>query len=145
MSKHKHCDTLISMNPELATEATKATLENNVSWFLADKLTASSMPIVTNKYITNDNILIYITRCNVADASAPRIKVQILKRVAGGVHEASYQLFNDRRLTRTDNHMIFGAADATSSTDGSSVDVTEVEAQELIVTVNALADARPAL
>lgn len=133
------------MNSELATEATKATLENNVSWFLADKLAATSTPIVTNKYITNDNVLIYISRCSVANASAPRIKVQILKRVDGGVHEASYQLFDDRRLTRTDNQMIFGASDAGASSDVTSIDVTEAEAQELVVTVNALAEARPAL
>ncbi|MEO7617561.1 MAG: hypothetical protein ABIS59_01845 [Candidatus Saccharibacteria bacterium] len=133
------------MNAELATEATKATLENNVSWFLSEKLAASNMPIATNKYITGDNVLIYITKCNVSDASAPRIKVQVLKRITGGVHESSYQLFNDQRLTRTDNQMIFGAAEAGTPTDLPPADVTESEAQELIKTVNALSEARTAL
>ena len=133
------------MANDLATEASKTTLENNVSWFLAAKLAASSLPIVTNKYITNDNVLIYLTRCNVADNSAPRIKVQILRRVDGGVQEAVYQLFGDHRFTRMDNNMIFGAAVAEGSTERNSSDVSEQEAHELITTVNALTEARPAL
>jgi hypothetical protein len=130
---------------DLATEASKTTLENNVSWFLADKLAASSLPIVANKYITNDNILIYLTRCNIADNSAPRIKVQILKRVDGGVQETVYQLFSDHRFTRMDNNMIFGAAEQNGPVEHAISDVSEQEAQELINTVNGLTEARPAL
>ncbi len=133
------------MNNNLASEASKTTLENNVSWFLADKLAASSLPIATNKYITNDNVLIYLTRCNVADNSAPRIKVQILRRVDGGVQETVYQLFGDHRFTRMENNMIFGAAGANEPTEHDTSDVSEQEAQELINTVNALSEARPAL
>ena len=133
------------MSNELATEITKTTLENSVSWFLAEKLAGTSMPIVTNKYITGDNILIYLTRCEVADSSAPRIKVQILKRVDGGVHEANYQLFSDHRLIRIDNKMIFGAATDDIASDQSPVEVSETEAQTLIATVNGLTSARPAL
>ena len=133
------------MNQELASEATKATIENNVSWYLGDKLAASNMPLVTNKYITSDNVLVYITKCNVSESYAPRIKVQVLKRTNGGVHESSFQLFNDQRLTRTDNNMIFGAAEPGMPTDISPVDVTDAEAQELIVLINLLKDARTAL
>jgi hypothetical protein len=133
------------MSNEVATEATKTTLENSVSWFLAEKLAGTTMPIVTNKYITGDNVLIYLTRCEVADISAPRIKVQILKRVDGGIYEANYQLFSDHKLTRTDNNMIFGAASQSGPADQSPIEVSETEAQALITTVNGLTSARPAL
>lgn len=133
------------MTTVLATEATKTTLENSVSWFLADKLGTSSRPIATSKYLTNDNILVFLTKCDVADSSAPRIKVQIFRRVDGGVHEANYQLFMDHRFTRSENNMVFGVAPENAPASEEGVDVTEEEAQTLIAQVNALTDARPAI
>jgi hypothetical protein len=132
------------MTNELASEATKTTLENSVSWFLADKLSAG-VPIASKKFLTNDNLLVYLTRCDVPDSSAPRIKIQVLARVSGGVHETYYQLFFDHRLVRSENNMIFGTAPDASATNDGAVDVSEAEATELIQLVNSLADARPAL
>lgn len=132
------------MTEALATEATKTALENSVSWFLSDKLSAG-VPIASKKYLTNDNLLVYLTRCDVPDSSAPRIKVQLLHRVSGGVRETVYQLFFDHRLTRSENNMLFGTAPEDTARGDASGDVSEAEAQELIALVNALNEARPAL
>lgn len=130
------------MTTSLATEASKTTLENSVSWFLADKMGTSIRPIATNKYLTNDNLLVFITKCDVADSSAPRIKVQIFKRIDGGVHEANFQLFMDHRFIRSETNMVFGVAPENAPLSDEAVDVTEDEAQALITQVNALANAR---
>lgn len=127
-----------------ASEATKTTLENSVSWFLADKLQNASTPIATKKYLTNENVLVYLTRCNVAETSVPRVKVQVLHRVQGGVHEVGYQLFGDHRLEKYENDMIFGTAPGSASGD-TSVAVTEREAQDLLALVNGLGNARQTL
>lgn len=132
------------MSNELATEKSKTDLENSVSWFLADKLSATTA-IATSKYLTNDNLLVYLTRCDVADSSAPRIKVQVLRRVSGGVHETSYQLFADHRFVRGENNMIFGASDKKTDSAVDGAEVTEGEMQELLQLVNGLNEARPAL
>ena len=95
---------------QLATEPTKTALENAVYALLADRMSGSMMPIITKKYLTNDNQLVYLTQCNVAESAIPRVRVQILKRVDGGVHETSYALYADQRLESSENPMIFGEA-----------------------------------
>ena len=127
-----------------ATEPTKTALENSVSWFLQDKLKDASIPIATKKYLTNENKLIYLTRCNVADSSVPRVKVQVFERVQGGVHEAGYQLFSDHRFVRYDNEMIFGNKPGTAA-GNESAEVSEKEAGELLQMVNSLGSARQTL
>src|SRR5438477_8108090 len=92
----------------LASDEAKTALENSVTWFLSDKLADVNTPIATKKFLTNNNLLVYLTRCNVAELAVPRIKVQVLQRVEGGVHETNYQLFNDHRLEKYENDMIFG-------------------------------------
>ena len=77
-----------------ATEQTKTALENSVGWFLADKIQDAVTPIATKKYLTNDNLLIYLTHCNVAEVSVPRVKVQVFTRVSGGIREEGFQLFS---------------------------------------------------
>lgn len=124
-----------------ASEATKNTLENNVNWFLADKLQDPATTIARKKYLTTDNLLVYLTKCNVSEVSVPRIKVQVLRRVQGGVQEVGYQIFSDHRFEKYHNDMIFGAAP--SGADGSGGEsITETEAQELLGIVNGLANAR---
>jgi len=127
-----------------ATEATKTALENSVSWFLADKLRDASIPIATKKYLTTQNVLVYLTRCNVAESSVPRVKVQVLHRVAGGVHETGYQLFSDHRLEKYQNDMIFGSQPG-AMPDTTNEPVAEQEAQELLALVNSLAQAQQTL
>lgn len=129
---------------QLATEPTKTTLENSVSWFLADKLHDAATPIATKKYLTVDNVLVYLTRCNVAESSVPRIKVQVFERVDGGVRETGYQLFSDHRLMKYVNEMIFGTAPGTA-TGNSSEAVQEKEAAQLVELVNGLSAARQTL
>ncbi|MDB5178571.1 MAG: hypothetical protein JWN01_514 [Patescibacteria group bacterium] len=132
------------MNAEPATEVTKTTLENSVNWFLADKLQNASTPIATKKYLTNQNVLVYLTSCNVAELSIPRVKVQVLSRVPGGVHEVGYQLFGDHRLEKYNNDMIFGTKPGSAAGD-QSVPVYEPEAQELLALVNGLGQAQQTL
>jgi len=129
----------------LATEATKNTIENTVNWFLADKLQDPVVTIATKKYSTNDNLLIYLTHCNVAETSVPRIKVQVFRRVAGGVVETGYQIFSDHRMTKFINEMIFGKNKPGAplpDNRSAAVDVTEKEASELVALVNSLTQAR---
>ena len=127
-----------------ATEATKTELENTVTWFLADKMHDASVSIATKKYLTNDNLLVYLTRCSVAETSVPKIKVQVLKRVEGGVHETGYQLFGDHRLTKYNNEMVFGVQPATAA-NAQNIDVPESEAAEVLALVKTLANARQTL
>jgi hypothetical protein len=128
----------------LATEPTKTTLENSVTWFLADKLQDAATPIATKKFLTNDNQLIYLTKCNVAESSVPRVKVQVFNRVEGGVHEAGYQLFSDHRLMKYVNEMIFGAEPG-GPAGNNTENVSEQEAADLVQLVNSLGSARQTL
>src|SRR4051812_3002044 len=122
---------------ELASEETKTLLENSVTWYLSDKLQDAGIAIATKKYLTNDNLLVYLTRCNVAESSVPRVKVQVFRRVDGGVYETGYQLFGDHRFTKYVNEMIFGASPA--GADGSSSqDVSQAEGTQLIELLNSL-------
>ncbi len=127
-----------------ATEATKTSLENSVSWFLADKLQDATASIVTKKYLTSKNELVYLIRCNVAEASVPRVKVQVFVRVDGGVRETGYQLFGDHRFLKYQNEMIFGTTAGTAAGDRTE-EVTDSEALELIALVNGLGSARQTL
>lgn len=132
------------MSEQPATEPSKTALENSVSWFLADKLQDASVSIVTKKYLTNDNLLVYLTRCNVAESSVPRVKVQVFERVKGGVREVGYQLYNDHRLTKYTNEMIFGTTPGTAA-GNQSEEVTEGELTHLLTLVNGLGNARQTL
>jgi hypothetical protein len=136
--------TYMSTDSSPATEPTKTTLENSVSWFLADKLQDAATAIATKKYLTNKNELVYITRCNVAETSVPKVKVQVLVRVDGGVHETGYQLFGDHRLTKYENAMIFGTEPGPAKS-GEAQEVSEAEAQEVVQLVNSLGSARQTL
>jgi len=128
---------------EPATEPTKTALENSVHYFMADKLTDASTPIAAKKYVTSDNRLIYLTVCNVAEVTVPRIKVQVLNRVEGGVHETGYQLFADHRFIKYDNDMIFGKQGGAAG--DKTVLVSEDEAKALVEQVNKLSEARQSL
>jgi len=123
-----------------ASEEVKTAIENSVSWYLADKLHDATVSIAIKKYLTSNNLLVYLTRCNVAETSVPRIKVQILQRVDGGIHESSYNLYVDHRLEKIQNDMLFGTE---KSSDGSqSETVSEAEAHQLLDLVNSLQNAR---
>ncbi len=128
-------------NTSPATEATKNTIENTVNWFLADKLQDPAVTIATRKFSTNDNLLVYLTHCNVAETSVPRIKVQVFKRVPGGVQETGFQIFSDHRMTKFTNEMIFGNNPGTRA-DKENEEVTETEAGELVALINSLTEAR---
>ncbi|HSX02198.1 MAG TPA: hypothetical protein VLI05_02665 [Candidatus Saccharimonadia bacterium] len=133
-------------DPELVSEDSKTALENSVSWYLADKLADANTAIATKKYLTSNNLLVYLTRCNVAELTVPRIKVQVLQRVKGGVHETGYQLFGDHRLEKYQNNMIFGAGAGNSTTgDSTGAPVTEIEAKQLLELVSSLQSARQTL
>ena len=127
-----------------ATEASKNTIENTVNWYLADRLQDPVVTIATKKYLTNANKLIYLTHCNVAETSVPRIKVQIFERVDGGVRETGYQIFSDHRMTKNMNEMIFGTKPGTAA-GNLSEEVSEQDAGELIAEINALTEARQTL
>lgn len=120
----------------LATNETKTALENVVTWYLNDKLSVPGVTIATQKFLTHDNRLIYLTRCAIAEQMIPRIKVQVLERVKGGVHETGYQLYDDHRLERYQNAMIFG--EGLSAPDAAAEPVEEAEAAELVALVTAL-------
>lgn len=130
--------------PTPASEPTKTALENSVTWFLADKMHDAATPIVTKKYLTNDNELVYLTRCDVAETAVPRVKVQVFERVKGGVTEAGYQLYADHRFVKYSNDMIFGTKPGTAAGNTSDT-VTEDEAQRLLQLVNSLTKARQTL
>lgn len=132
------------MDTLTATEATKNAIENSVTWYISDKMQDASIAIATKKFLTNENRLVYLTRCSVASSSIPRIKVQIFDRVPGGVHEVGYQLFDDHRLVKYENAMIFGNKPQAPVRDG-LVDVPEAEAQTVLSIVNALQQARQTL
>lgn len=127
-----------------ATEETKTALENSVNWFLADKLRDAATPIATKKYLTNDNELVYLTFCNVAEPAVPRVKVQVFERVAGGVRETGYQLFADHRFEKYHNDMIFGTQPSAPGSDAPEM-VGEAEAAGVLTLVNSLAEARQTL
>jgi len=127
-----------------ATEASKNTIENTVNWFLAEKLQDPVITIATIKFLTNENKLIYLTHCNVAETSVPRIKVQLFERVDGGVREIAYQIFADHRMTKHVNEMIFGTKPGTAA-GNLDEEVTEKEAEGLIAEINALSNARQTL
>lgn len=129
---------------QAATEATKTNLENLVSWFLADKMQDASTPIATKKFLTNENLLVYLTRCNVAETSVPKVKVQVFKRIQGGVHETGYQLFGDHRLVKYENEMLFGTKPS-SATGNEMSEVSDSEAVGVITLVNSLQTARQTL
>ena len=129
---------------ELATEVSKNTIENTVNWFLADKLQDPATTIATKKFMTNDNLLIYLTHCNVAETAVPRIKVQVLRRVSGGVRETGYQIFSDHRFMKLVNEMIFGNKPGAVEVNQSE-EVSEKEALELITLINSLTQARQPL
>ncbi len=130
------------MNAELATDQTKTALENSVGWILSEQLGSPNMPMATIKFMTQDNLLFFLTKCQVSDSSAPRIKVQIFSRVTGGVHESNYQLFMDHKFIRTDNDMIFGVTPSYSDATAAPVEVGEAEALHLLVQVNNLVNAQ---
>src|SRR5476651_1023152 len=129
---------------ELATEVSKNTIENTVNWFLADKLQDPATTIATKKFMTNDNLLVYLTHCNVAETSVPRIKVQVLRRVSGGVRETGYQIFSDHRFIKLVNEMIFGNKPGAVEVNKSE-EVSEKEALELMTLINSLTQARQPL
>lgn len=129
---------------ELASDSTKTALENAVYALLADRMAGSSMPITTKKYLTNDNNLVYLTQCNVAETAIPRVRVQVLKRVAGGVHETNYSLYVDQRLESTENPMIFGEANQTRS-DETPKSVDDATAVALIEMIGKLPEAQQRL
>jgi len=128
-----------------ATEPTKTALENSVGWFLADKLQDASTPIATKKYLTNDNVLIYLTHTSVADSNVPRIKVQVFHRVDRGVREEAYQLFSDHRLVKYVNEMVFGIQPGGTPAGTDMEPVSEEEAAKLLELVNSLQNARQTL
>lgn len=132
------------MNTELASDQTKTALENSVGWFLSEQLGSSNLPMATVKFLTHENILFFLTKCQASDSSAPRVKVQIFSRVPGGVRESNYQLFMDHKFTRTDNDMIFGVTPSYSDATADPVDVSEAEALHLLVQVNNLVNVQKA-
>ncbi|HVQ44100.1 MAG TPA: hypothetical protein VMT30_04000 [Candidatus Saccharimonadia bacterium] len=127
-----------------ASEATKNDIENTVNWYLADKLQDPVVTIATKKYLTNENRLVYLTHCNVAETAVPRIKVQVLERVEGGVQETGYQIFSDHRMTKYENAMIFGNQPGHAA-DRPDEDVTEQEAADLVKVLGLLTEARQTL
>lgn len=127
----------------LASEETKTNLENSVTWYLNDKLSDATTTIATKKYLTHNNQLVYLTRCNVAELSVPRIKVQILHRVHGGVYETGYQLFGDHRLEKYTNAMLFGEESSTGTDAVVNKPVTDDEAKTVLQLIASLqTDAR---
>lgn len=128
---------------DLATDPTKTALENAVTWYLNDKMSGAGVTIATQKYLTHDNRLIYLTHCAISDAAVPKIKIQVLERVEGGVHETGYQLYSDHRLERYQTAMVFGTTPGGPDTTGEPV--TETEAAELLALVSALQTSARAL
>lgn len=131
--------------PASATEATKTALEDSVHWLLADKLSAANMPVTTNKYMTANNLLVYLTLCSLPDATAPRLKVQVFQRVNGGVHETGYHLYADHRFEKYENDMIFGQQPPAGADGSVMATVSEEEAQLLLQLTGSLTSARQTL
>jgi hypothetical protein len=134
----------MSTETPAATEATKTSLENSITWFLSDKLQDASTTIATKKYLTVNNKLIYLTRLNAAEMSVPTFKVQVFERVDHGVHESGYQMFADHRFVKYENAMIFGTQSGTASGNVSTT-VSEEDAHALLDLVNGLGTARQTL
>ncbi len=125
------------MELALASEDSKTAVENLVSWYLADKINTAATAIATVKFLTNDNLLVHLTRCNVAETTIPQVKVQVFKRVDGGVNETGYQLYADHRFEKYTNNMLFGSTpDASDANVGTPV--TEQEVKDLLVVINSL-------
>ena len=120
------------------SEATLMSLENRAYALLSDRSVAMATPIVTKKFATNDNRLIYVTQCTVAESAVPNLRIQTFERVTGGVMERSYALYADRRFERTDNPMIFTERNVKSEL-APPVAITENEAVQLLALVEHLA------
>jgi hypothetical protein len=133
---------LLSMQE--ANEAVKNALENSVTWYLSDKILDAATPIATKKYLTTENLLIYLTRCSLSSNSVPSIKVQVFERIDGGVKETGYQIFNDHRFTKYQNEMVFGTS-ATGADGTLSNPVEQSEADHLLELLNSLQTARQTL
>lgn len=129
---------------KLATETTKTALENAVYALLADRMASNTMPITTKKYLTNDNNLVYLTQCSVAESAIPQVRVQVLKRVDGGVHETNYSLYADQRLESSENPMLFGKSGQPRNEDA-PISVDEATAQALVEMVGKLPEAQQGL
>lgn len=128
----------------LTSEQSKTQIENIVTWLLSDKASSGAVPIVTKKYMTNTNLLVYLTLCSLPESNAPRLKIQVLQRVDGGVHETGYQLYGDHRFEKYENDMLFGSEP--SGADGSkSSPVVEAETQLLLQLLTSLQTARQTL
>lgn len=121
-----------------ATEATKTAIENSVSWYLSEKLAGTTAPIASVKFLTNDNVLVTLTSCTVAEANVPRFRVQIFRRVAGGVTENGYQLYTDHRFEQYTSQMIFGTSPGQPG-DQPAATVSEAEAQNVVALLGSLA------
>jgi hypothetical protein len=124
-----------------ATEESKTTLENSVAWLLSDRLGAPGVNIATKKYMTSNNLLVYLTSCSLPEQNVPRIKVQVFQRVDRGVHETGYHLFGDHRFEKYENDMIFGTEPAGADGSARTV-VAEAEAEQLLRLVSTLPEAR---
>ena len=127
-----------------ANEAVKTALENSVAWYLSDKLQDAATPIATKKYLTPENLLIYLTSCNAAESNVPRVKVQVFERIDGGVRETSYQLYGDHRFTKYQNEMVFGNS-ATGADGTSNTPVGQGDADKLLDLLCGLQAARQTL
>jgi hypothetical protein len=127
-----------------ANEIVKTALENSVAWYLSDKMRDASVSIATKKYLTSENLLVYLTSCNVAEVSVPRIKIQVFQRIDGGVQETSYQLFSDHRFNKSVNEMVFGTS-ATGADGTSTEPVSQAEADQILELLNSLQTARQTL
>jgi hypothetical protein len=120
------------------TEATLSRLENTASALLSNDSVIMNTPIITKKYQTQDNRLVYLTECNIAEIAVPRLRVQILERVDGGVNETSYALYADQRFECTKNPMIFGDTSGPAETSTPTA-VDEDTAEWLIQLIQSLA------
>lgn len=119
------------------TATTAAALEDAVTALLADKLEDASAPEVTNKYMTADNHLIYITLSSAAGANVPKLRIRVIERAQAGVQETSYVLYGDHRFESTQNAMVFGNDNsATQSNAPAAVD--EASAQGLVKLISTL-------
>jgi len=123
---------------EYISEATLMNLQNLASSLLDDRSVAMATPILTRKFATHDNRLIYLTQCSIAESAVPNLRIQIFARVPGGVEENSYALYADGRFERTDNPMIFDQRHVKPELAPPSP-VSENEAQGLIQLIQHLA------
>jgi hypothetical protein len=114
----------------------KTTIENHVMACLSERM-GPGAAIVTNKYLTPTNEFVYLTHTSVSDNSLPTIKIQVFRRVEGGVRETGYSLYSDERFDRYDNAMIFGQAKAAGESL-QAAPVSEAEAQDVLTLVQSL-------